>query len=99
MSAYWKLVSLEEDTSVVFVGVHVLRWQSEWGEPTVAFDRAEELDEELETLRSRIAELEKAVEEAKRTIGFYRNLETGEPSRVNDPSFAKDWLKEYGGKK
>jgi hypothetical protein len=51
MSEYWKMVELTDGEPVVFVGVHVLRWQSEWGEPTVGFDRVEETDDEIESLR------------------------------------------------
>ena len=42
MSNYWKMVELVEGEPVVYVGVHALRWQSEWGEPRVGFIQADD---------------------------------------------------------
>jgi hypothetical protein len=52
----YKRVELIEGEPVVFVGVHALRWRSEWGEPTVGFidgecDECATLQAEVERLR------------------------------------------------
>jgi len=41
LSEGWQLVELEDGVEVVYVGVHAVRWQREWGKPTVGFVRAE----------------------------------------------------------
>lgn len=35
----WKTVDLKEGNLLVFVGVHVVDWQQEWGRPRVGFTR------------------------------------------------------------
>ncbi len=37
MPELYKRVELEEGCKILFVGVHALRWNSAWGEPTVGF--------------------------------------------------------------
>ena len=56
MSAYYKRVELIEGEPVVFVGVHALRWHQEWGEPSVGFLDAPEIDEKIASLEARLAE-------------------------------------------
>ena len=34
-------VELEEDVMLIFVGVHALRWNPAWGEPTIGFREAD----------------------------------------------------------
>ena len=46
----FKMLREFEDIPVQFVGVHVLHWKPEWGEPEVAFIEAEEWDSVLEAL-------------------------------------------------
>jgi len=36
----WRFVTPTEGTPVVYVGVHVIRWRSEWGEPAAGFIQA-----------------------------------------------------------
>jgi hypothetical protein len=57
MSNLYKRIPVEEGALTECVGVHVIRWQSEWGEPTYAFVRDDETSE-VEALRDRIATLE-----------------------------------------
>jgi len=49
----YKMVELKEGVLVQYVGVYVLRWQKEWGEPTVGFVEVDETktDEEKEVVR------------------------------------------------
>lgn len=58
----WKLIQgedLKDGVPVVFVGVHVLRWRSEWGEPSVAFiDKEDHEPELLEALEKAVNALE-----------------------------------------
>ena len=42
MSELYKKVGIDETTPVTYVGVYVLKWQPEWGEPSVAFMPAED---------------------------------------------------------
>ena len=35
----WKQVELTDGNYVTFVGVHVVGWKKSWGQPTVAFNR------------------------------------------------------------
>ena len=42
----YKQVPLEEGQEIVYVGVHVINWQPEWGEPTVGFVPVDDPDEE-----------------------------------------------------
>ena len=43
MAECWEIIYDPQDgDEVVFVGVHALRWRSEWGEPTVAFNRVDD---------------------------------------------------------
>lgn len=47
----YKMVNLIEGELVQFVGVYVLKWRKEWGEPEVGFieiDKDEEDEEENE---------------------------------------------------
>ena len=37
LSYCWQQVELVEGEPVVYVGVHAIRWRSEWGVPTVGF--------------------------------------------------------------
>ena len=46
MSELYRKVGIDETTPVTYVGVYVLKWQPEWGEPSVAFMPAED-DTEL----------------------------------------------------
>jgi hypothetical protein len=47
----YKQVELEEGNYVQYLGVYVLRWQKEWGEPQVGFVEQEyTLDDALEDL-------------------------------------------------
>jgi len=57
MTQTYKLVDLEEGTPVQYLGVYALKWRPEMGEPTVGFVE----DDEAETLRARVAELERAL--------------------------------------
>jgi hypothetical protein len=41
MSELWAAVELMEGEPIVFVGVHAVKWQQEWGEPSVGFDRVD----------------------------------------------------------
>ena len=47
----FKMVKLEEGVDVQFVGVYVLRWRPEWGEPQVGFVEVdtEEVEGEAQT--------------------------------------------------
>ena len=38
----WETVDLVDGAEVVYVGVHALRWESHWGEPTIGFRRADD---------------------------------------------------------
>ena len=65
MSEYYKRVELVEGNPVLFVGVHALRWQREWGEPSVGFIEAgNEIDELNERLKAVKAKLEIIKDEA-----------------------------------
>lgn len=44
----YEMVELEDGVEVQFVGVHVLRWQKEWGEPQVGFVEYDPEDQTLE---------------------------------------------------
>jgi hypothetical protein len=59
MSEYYKRVELTEGTPVVFVGVHVLRWQPYWGEPSVGFV---ECGDEIDALRKQLEIAREALE-------------------------------------
>lgn len=52
----YKMVELKEGIEVQYVGVYVLRWQKEWGEPQVGFVE-DDGDPDL------VAQLLKALEE------------------------------------
>ena len=41
-----EMVELEEGVEVQWVGVYVLKWRPEWGQPTVGFREVEEEEEE-----------------------------------------------------
>lgn len=56
---YYKQVELTEGTPVIFVGVHVLRWRPEWGEPSVGFMEADEIDD----LRAKLDDAVRGFEE------------------------------------
>lgn len=45
---YYKMLTEFEGVPVQYVGVYVLRWQRDWGEPTVAFAEMEEDEESAE---------------------------------------------------
>ena len=75
MSAYYKRVELIEGEPVVFVGVHALRWHQEWGEPSVGFLDAPEIDEKIASLESRLAEaLERNAKLVKKIPPFDEDL-------------------------
>lgn len=38
----YKMVKLKEGVLVQYVGVYVLKWQKEWGKPSVGFVEVEE---------------------------------------------------------
>ena len=41
----FRMVKLKDSALVQYVGVYVLRWQSEWGEPQVGFVEVDEPDD------------------------------------------------------
>ena len=45
----FKEVELKEGADVQFVGVYVLRWNPEWGSPTVGFIEVDESELDKET--------------------------------------------------
>jgi hypothetical protein len=45
----FKVVEPKEGVDVQFVGVYVLRWNPEWGEPTVGFIEVDESELNQET--------------------------------------------------
>jgi hypothetical protein len=60
MRGLYKRVEVDETTPVTYVGVYVLQWKPEWGEPSVAFMPATETEEdenELDELRAQLAQL------------------------------------------
>ena len=44
MTKVYAIFDVDEETPVQWVGVHPLRWRSEWGEPTAMFREAEIAD-------------------------------------------------------
>jgi hypothetical protein len=50
MRAFEIFDPLEEGTPVQYVGVYVLRWRSEWGEPAVGFAEIEDDQDDIATL-------------------------------------------------
>lgn len=67
----WKMIDMKDykDEPLQFVGVYVLRWQPQWGTPSVGFVEEDESDE-LSILRTRVEELEQA---AKQAIPYLEN--------------------------
>ena len=55
----FKLINMEEykDEPLQFVGVYVLKWRPEWGEPTAGFVDDDETDERIEELQANKREL------------------------------------------
>ena len=55
----FKLINMEEykDEPLQFVGVYVLKWRPEWGEPTAGFVDDDESDERIEELQANKREL------------------------------------------
>lgn len=49
----WKIIEpIKDGDEVVFVGVHAVKWRSEWGEPRVGFVRDNETEQELTALKA-----------------------------------------------
>lgn len=55
----YKRVELKEGEPVLFLGVHAVRWQSEWGSPAVGFLEADANDDLDEVIRLLLAHLDK----------------------------------------
>lgn len=55
MGDLYKRVELIDGEPILFVGVHALRWQSGWGEPSVGFVEYE--GEDVAALKAEIARL------------------------------------------
>ena len=103
MSALYKKVELEEGTPVIYVGVHAVKWNHEWGIPTVGFVEAEgelaELHNSREFWRGNSvkfsvenARIQADLDEAKKVIEFYvGNGLSDKPGRM--------WLETHGGAK
>ena len=74
MNLYKKLeveIEVDEITPVVYVGVYVLKWKPEWGEPSVAFVP---VDDNIDELNLTVVKFRRALERAEQTI---RNLGNG----------------------
>jgi len=44
----YKEVELVDGNPVQYVGVHVVRWKSEWGDPSIGFTETDNLEELLQ---------------------------------------------------
>jgi hypothetical protein len=53
----YKLLEDFEGVAVQYVGVYVLRWRSEWGEPQFAFVEDDDADTERDALRAQLAQV------------------------------------------
>lgn len=50
MTRLYKQVELKDGVIVQYVGVYVLRWRQEWGEPTVGFVEVDDEETTQEVL-------------------------------------------------
>jgi len=78
----WKMVELEEGTPVVYVGVYVLHWRPEWGQPDVGFVSEEHDEEDVADLITENARL-------RGKLGEYTTTDELGKDRSQDA----DWLR------
>ena len=66
----FKAIEMEDykDEPLQYVGVYVLRWRPEWGEPTVGFVEDDATEERLEALEALKEIAEDFVEDSKQSI-------------------------------
>lgn len=79
MSRHWRMVPTTEGTMCVYVGVHAIDWQPEWGPPSVAFiddveDETATLRAELEACRGDALNMALGIEGQKRITSGLRDL-------------------------
>ena len=61
MKYYEAIFDPQDGESVQWLGVYALRWKSEWGEPTVAFREATDIDVMLQAKDGKLEELALAI--------------------------------------
>lgn len=87
----YKMVDLVEGTPMQYVGVYLLKWRQEWGQPEVGFVEDDETAADIAQLRARIVELRKAYDTAKIIIQWVIGL-NGKYPLVDE--LAREWMKE-----